>query len=100
MLKKEIKCSERMGVIERANDYEWGEPYFEQPKKTNIVQFISNFRNLNWKVKHELYAMTKVQEMLLKLEGFKYDMSLKLNIEYYHIRLSTNASNLFTSILP
>ena len=50
MLKKEIKCSEKMGVIERANDSEWGEPYFEQPKKTNKVQFISNFRNLNWKI--------------------------------------------------
>ena len=31
--------------------------------------------------------------MLLKLEGFKYATSLDLNMGYYHIRLSKEASN-------
>ena len=38
--------------------------------------------------------------MLLKLEGFQYHTSLDLNIGYYHIRLSKNASNLCTIIIP
>ena len=38
--------------------------------------------------------------MLLKLEGFQYATSLDLNMGYYHIRLSNNASNLCTIILP
>ena len=40
--------------------------------------------------------MPKINEMLLKAEGFQYSTSLDLNIGYYHIRLSKNASNLCT----
>ena len=42
--------------------------------------------------------MTKTQEMILNLEGFKYTMSLDLNMGYYHIRLITNVSNICTII--
>ena len=38
--------------------------------------------------------------MLLKLKGFQYATSLDLNMGYYHIRLSKNASNLCTIIPP
>ena len=44
--------------------------------------------------------MPKINEMLLKLEGFQYATSLDLNMGYYHIRLIQNASNLCTIILP
>ena len=37
--------------------------------------------------------------MLLNLEGCKYALSLDLNIYYYHIRFSKQASNLCTIIL-
>ena len=42
--------------------------------------------------------MPKINEMLLKLEGFKYAMSLDLNMGYYHIRLSENTNKLCTII--
>ena len=38
--------------------------------------------------------------MLLELEVFQYAMSLVLNMGYYNIRLSKNASNLCTIIIP
>ena len=44
--------------------------------------------------------MPKINEMLLELEGFQFSTSLDLNIGYYHIRLSKNASNLCTIIIP
>ena len=44
--------------------------------------------------------MPKSNVMLLKLEGFQYATSLDLNMGYYHIWLSKNASNLCTIILP
>ena len=44
--------------------------------------------------------MPKINEMLLKLEGFQYTTSLDLNIGYYHIQLSENSSNLCVIILP
>ena len=44
--------------------------------------------------------MPKINDMLLELEGFQYATSLYLNMGYYHIRLSKNASNLCMIILP
>ena len=43
--------------------------------------------------------MPKINEILLKLEGFQYATSLDLNMGYYHSRLRENTSNLFTVIL-
>ena len=43
--------------------------------------------------------MPKTNEMLLKLEGFQYAMSIDLHMGYYHIRLSENSSNLCTIII-
>ena len=55
---------------------------------------------MNKKLRREPYPMPKTNEMLLKLEGFKYDIPLDLNMGYYHIRISKNASNLCTIIIP
>ena len=44
--------------------------------------------------------MPKINEMLFKLEVYQYVTSLDLNMEYYHIQLIENASNLCTIILP
>ena len=44
--------------------------------------------------------MPKTNEMLFKLEGFWYDTSLDLEMGYYHIRISENASKLCTFALP
>ena len=43
--------------------------------------------------------MPKFNQILLKLEGFKYAKSLDLNMGYYNIRLSKNTSNLCIIIL-
>ena len=44
--------------------------------------------------------MPKINEILFKLEGFQYAKSLDLNMGYYHIGLSKNASNLCMITLP
>ena len=44
--------------------------------------------------------MPKINEMLLKLEGFIYATSLDLNMVYYNIRISKNPSNLCKIIIP
>ena len=43
--------------------------------------------------------MPKINEILLKSEGFQHATSLDLNMGYYHIRISENASNLCVIIL-
>ena len=101
MLKKEVEHLVILGVLEIADDSEWGAQYFAQPKpKSNQVCFLSDFRNINKQLKRKPYTMPKTNEMLLKLEGFHYDASLYLNMGYYHIQLRENSSKLCTIILP
>ena len=89
-----------LGVLKVENDSEWGSPSFFQPKpKSNKVNFLSDFRNINKKSNQKPYPRPKIIEMLLKLEGFQYATSLYLNMGYYHIWLSKNASNLCTIII-
>ena len=44
--------------------------------------------------------MPKINEILFKSEGFQYAKSLDLNMGYYHIGISKNASNLCMITLP
>ena len=41
--------------------------------------------NLNKKLKLKPYPMPKINEMLLKLEGFQYATSIDLDMGYDHI---------------
>ena len=46
---------------------------------------MSDFRNINEKLKCKLYPVPKINEMLFKLEGFHYDTPLVVNIRHYNI---------------
>ena len=90
----------KLVVLKEANESDWGAPSFAQHKaKTNRAILLSNFQNLNKQLKRKPCPMPKMCEMLLNLEGFKYDLSVYLNMSYYHICLSKQASNLCTIIL-
>ena len=81
MLKKWVERLVLLGVLQQANDPEWGAPSFAQPKsKSNLVRFLINFRNLNKKLKRKPYPMPKINEVLLKLERFQYAKSLDLKM--------------------
>ena len=60
MFRKEVKRLVKLGVLEDANDSEWGAPSFAEPKaNTNWVRFLLKFKP---------YPMTKICEMLSNLE--------------------------------
>ena len=40
--------------------------------------------------------MSKINDILFKLEGLQYPTSLHLNMRYYHIQISKDTSNLCT----
>ena len=44
--------------------------------------------------------MPNIRGLILNLEGFQYDPSMELNMGYYNICLSEEASNLCNIILP
>ena len=88
------------GVLKKVNQSEWAAPTFIIPKKDGSVRFISDFRELNKRIKRKPFPIPKIQDMLLKLEGFKYATSLDLNMGYYHIELSPFSKRLCTIVLP
>ena len=51
---------------------------------SGLVCFIDNLIILNKQLNHKKYAMSKINENLLKLEGFKYATSLYFKMVYYH----------------
>ena len=72
MFKTEIERLVLLGVLGVENYLEWGAPSFSQPKpQSNLLRFLSNFRNLNKKLKLKSYPMPKIIDMLLKLESFQ-----------------------------
>jgi Reverse transcriptase (RNA-dependent DNA polymerase) len=82
------------------NHSEWAAPTFIISKKDGTVRFISDFRQLNKRIKCKLFPIPKIQDLLLKLEGFQYATSLDLNMGYYHIELSPDSKRLCTIVLP
>jgi predicted aspartyl protease len=99
-LKMEVDRLCNAGVLRKVNQSEWAAPTFIIPKKDGSVRFISDFRELNKRIKRKPFPIPKIQDMLLKLEGFQYATSLDLNMGYYHIELSPSSKRLCTIVLP
>jgi hypothetical protein len=96
--KSEIERLVSLGVLKKVNRSQWGAPTFLIPKKDGTVNFISNFRELNKRIKRQPYPIPKIQDLLLKIEDFQYRTSLDLNMGYYHIELSAHSKELCTII--
>mgnify|MGYP002063961838 CR=1 FL=1 len=64
------------------------------------MQFLSDFCKLNKRIKRKPCPLPKIQDLLQKLEGFEYATSLDLNMGYYHIHLTPEASRLCTIVMP
>ena len=75
-----------MGVSKRKNNSKWAAPTFIIPKKNGAVRFISDFKEMNKRIKRKHLPIPKIQDLLLKLEHFKYAILLVLNIRYYHVK--------------
>ena len=99
-LRMEVDRLCELGVLKKTNRSEWGAPTFIIPKKDGTVRFINDFRELNKRIKRKPFPMPNIQDLLLKLEGFRYATSLDLNMGYYHIRLSPDSRKLCTIVLP
>ena len=77
-----------------------GSPNLLIPKKDGTVRFISDFRELNKRLKRKPNPLPTIQDLLLKLEGFRYGTSLDLNMGYYHIKLHPELKELCIIVLP
>ena len=73
---------------------------FTISKPDGSLWSLANLLKLNKRIRRHSYPIPKIQDMLLKLEGFMYAMSLDLNMGYYHLVLTPSASRLCTVVLP
>ena len=90
-LKQELDRIEYLKVIKKVNRSQWCAPTFLIPKKYSTVRFISDFRNMNKRILRQPYPIPKIQDLLLRLEGFRYGTTLGLNMGYYYIELSAKS---------
>jgi hypothetical protein len=99
-LKIELECLTKADVLKKVNQSKWAAPTFLIPKKDTTVSFISNFHELNKRIKQKPYPIPKIQDLLLKLEGFQYATTLDLNMGYHHIELSPFSKCLCSIVMP
>jgi hypothetical protein len=99
-LKKEINRLCDLGVLKPQVVLEYQSPSFIIPKKNGTVRVVSDFRVLNSKLQQVSYAIPRIQDILISLNGFTYATSIDLNMGYYAIRLTSNAQKLCTIVFP
>jgi Retroviral aspartyl protease len=69
-LKLEVERLCKEGVLKKVNRSEWAAPTFAIPKKDGSIRFISDFQELNARIKRTPFPIPKIQDLMLKLEGF------------------------------
>ena len=77
-LKVELDRLIKLGVLKWINDSEWAAPTFIILKKDATVRFFSDFHELNKCIKCKHFPIPKIQDLLLKLEGFSMQHPLTL----------------------
>ena len=100
LLREEIDRLIKYGILRKINRSEWASPMFTIAKPDGTLRSLADLRELNKRIRRKPFPLPKINEMLQKLEGFKYATSLDLNMGYYHIRLSPFSSSLCTVVLP
>ena len=80
--KQELDQLEYLKLLNKFNRSQWGAPIFLIPKKDSTVPFIYDFRELNKRILRQTYPIPKIQDLLLRLEGFRYGTTLDLNMGY------------------
>ena len=99
-LRDEVSRLEKYGVLRKINRSEWASPMFTIPKPDGSLRSLADLRELNKRIKRKPYPLPKISDLLQKLEGFTWATSLDLNMGYYHLTLTPDASKLCTVVLP
>ncbi len=70
-LQQEVKQLCAVGILKKVNCSKWAAPTLIIPKKDGTVNSINQFRKLNKRIKLKPCLIPKIQDLLLKLEGFQ-----------------------------
>lgn len=89
-----------LGILTKINKSEWAAPSFGVPKKNGDIRIVSDFRQLNKWIVRCPYPMPRIQQLFQELIGFQFSTSLDLNMGFFHIPLTPEASKLCAIVLP
>ena len=78
--KQEPDRLKALNFIKKFNRSQYGAQTFLIPKKDRKVIFISDCRVFNKRILQQLYPIPKIQDLLLRLEVFRYGTTLELNM--------------------
>ncbi len=99
-LRDEVERLVKYGVLRKINRSEWAFPMFTILKPDGTLRSLADLRELNLRIRRKPFPLPKITDLLQKLQGFMWATSLDLNMGYYHILLTPNASRLCTVVLP
>ena len=99
-LREEVDRLCKQGILIKIDRSERECPMLTISKNDGSLRSLADLRELNKRIKRHPYPIPKIQDMLQKLEGFMYATSLDLNMGYYHLLMTPNASRLCTVVLP
>jgi hypothetical protein len=91
---KPLKRKSNIGALNWKADSEWALPTFIAPKTDNTVCAISDFREVNKRIRRKLFPIPQISTVPQELKGFTYATALDLNMGYYTIRLDPHVSRL------
>ena len=100
LTKEECRRFKKVGIWTHMQATVWAAPTFIVPKKMNDVRIVTDFCKLNKWIIRKPYPLTRIQDILKKLEKFKYAMAIDLRKGYYHIPLDEETSHLCMTIFP
>lgn len=102
-LQKEVQRLVDIGVLEVVDGAKagpWCAPSFITRKKDDRVRFITDYRELNKRIRRKPWPMPHIADMLQDIGKYKHVTALDLSMGYYHFRLDDKTSDLSTFMLP
>ncbi len=99
-LKEEVHRMCANGILRKINRSEYASPMFTISKPDGTLRSLADFRQINKLIRRQPFPLPKITGILQQLEGFLFATSLDLNMGYYHILLTPNASRICTVVLP
>ena len=88
-----------MEVVNGSNCGPWCSPSFIIPKKDGQVRFITDYRELNKRIRRKPWPMPHINDMIQDIGQYKYVTALDLSMGYYHFKLDEELSDMSTFIL-
>ncbi|KAG7357555.1 reverse transcriptase RNA-dependent DNA polymerase [Nitzschia inconspicua] len=102
-IRKEVNRLVSIKVLKEVSVEEagpWCSPSFIVPKKDKKVRFVTDYREVNKRIRRKPWPMPHIADMIQDIGPYTYVTALDLSMGFYHFRLNEAASKLSTFMLP